>query len=350
MYRGRHSRRWSLYDRVGDTALSRNWVGPVRRSLIWAFMVVFALWIAGCAARSTPVAGEDAIPTLTPVALEPGQKLRVVASTSIVGDVVANVGGNLIDLTVLMEPGQDPHSYEPTAKDIAAISKAHVIFINGLSLEEGLERTIRAAADRGQPVIPVSAGVHVRELTPPGERGKSRPDPHTWFDPNNVIVWVDNIEHALSALDPNHAADYAAQADAYRQKLRDLDAYIREQVERIPPEHRKLVTDHLAFGYFADRYGFDVIGAVIPGFSTVAEPSASDLAKLSAQIREVGVPAIFVGNTTNPHMTEVLAKEVGVRVFSLYTGSLGKPGSGAETYIGMMKTDVDTIVKGLSSS
>jgi ABC-type Zn uptake system ZnuABC Zn-binding protein ZnuA len=272
----------------------------------------------------------------------------VVASTSIIGDVVAHVGDGLVELTVLMGPGQDPHGYEPTAKDIAAISEAHVIFINGLGLEEGLERTIKAAADRGQPVIAVSTGVPAREMHLSGQEGTGRPDPHTWFDPNNVILWVNNIEGALSALDPVHASEYAANAEVYRQQLRELDAYIREQVARIPPERRKLVADHLVLGYFAARYGFEVIGAVIPGFSTVAEPSASDLARLTALVHEAGVPTIFVGRTMNPRMTQVLAEEVGARVLPLYTGALGEPGSGAEDYISMMRTNVDTIVEGLS--
>ncbi len=333
----------------------------VYRALL-LILLIGMVWVAGCAsgekAEPAPTeaaggaqeGGQEALPTLAPVALEDGERLRVVASTSIVGDVVAQVGGDLIDLTVLMGPGQDPHSYEPTARDIAAISEAHVIFINGLGLEEGLERTIRAAADRGQPVVPVSAGVQTLTMNS-SEHGESgRPDPHTWFDPNNVLVWVDNIEGTLSAQDPAHASDYVARAEAYRQQLRELDAYIREQVERIPPERRKLVTDHLAFGYFAARYGFQVIGAVIPGFSTVAEPSASDLARLTAQVREAGVSAVFVGRTTNPRMTQVLAKEAGVRVLSLYIGSLGEPGSGAEDYISMMRTNVETIVEGLTRS
>jgi ABC-type Zn uptake system ZnuABC Zn-binding protein ZnuA len=172
-------------------------------------------------------------------------------------------------------------------------------------------------------------------------------DPHTWFDPNNVVKWVDNIEGALVALDPAHAQDYAARAQAYRQQLQALDAHIREQTARIPPERRKLVTDHQIFTYFAARYGFEMVGAVIPGFSTAAEPSASDLADLAARVREAGVPVVFVGRTANPRMAQVLANEVGIRILPLYTGALGEPGSGADSYIGMMRANVDTIVEGL---
>ncbi len=325
-------------------------------------LVAMTVLLAGCSSASKRVTSstgdaaasvtKESLPTLAPVNLNAGQKLQVVASTGIVGDVVAQVGSDLIELTVVMAAGQDPHSYEPIARDVAAIADAHVVFINGLGLEEGLQATIEAAASRGQPVIPVSAGIKPLQMQGDGDHDAIEVpkggDPHTWFDPNNVLKWVDNIEGALAALDPAHAQDYAARAQAYRQQLQDLDAYIREQTERIPPGRRKLVTDHQVFTYFAARYGFEMIGAVIPGFSTVAEPSASDLAKLVARIREAGVPVIFVGRTANPRLAQVLADEAGVRVLSLYTGALGEPGSGADSYIGLMRANMDTIVQGLS--
>ncbi len=321
-------------------------------------LLLLALLVASCAGdqrqaaiANTPATGEQQ-PALTPVSLTAGERLRVVATTSIIGDVVRQIGDDLIELTVLIGPGQDPHGYTPTAQDIAAIADAHVVFINGLGLEEGLQRTIETVREPGQPIIAVSAAIKPRTSTAAEaheDQGQPRFDPHTWLDPLNVLKWVDIIERTLSELDPAHAPDYARNATAYREQLRALDEYIRQQVARIPPERRKLVMDHLSFGYFAARYGFEEVGSVIPGFSTAAEPSAADMARLSALMRQANVPVIFVSRSTNPRVTETLAREAGVPVLSLYVGSLGEPGSGADTYIGMMRANVDTIVKGLST-
>jgi ABC-type Zn uptake system ZnuABC Zn-binding protein ZnuA len=281
---------------------------------------------------------DERLPELRPATLAGGDKLRVVATTGIVGDIVKNVAGDGVELTTLIGPGQDPHTYQPTPKDIAAIERAHVVFINGFHLEEGLESTIDAAAGRGGPVVSVSAGI----------RPRAADDPHVWFDPANVKIWTGNIEKSLSVLDPGNAPAYRANAAAYVRQLDELDAYVRAQVAKIPPERRKLVTDHEALGYFADRYGFKVLGAVIPSVSTSAEPSAGDLAALIEVIRAQGVPAIFVGTTTNPKVADLVARETGARVLPLHTGETGEAGSGAETYLGMMRANVDTIVAGLT--
>jgi manganese/iron transport system substrate-binding protein len=172
-------------------------------------------------------------------------------------------------------------------------------------------------------------------------------DPHVWFDPGNVQVWVRNVDTALSTLDPGHAAQYHANAQRYAAELSQLDATIQQQVGQVPPERRKLVTDHDALGYYAARYGFRVIGTVIPSISTTSEPSARDLADLIGKIRAEQVPAVFIGSTLNPKLAETVARETGARVYPLYTGALGAPGSGADTYLGMMETNTQTIVRGL---
>jgi manganese/iron transport system substrate-binding protein len=305
--------------------------------------------------------GRDASqPELRPAHLTGEQKLRVVATTGIVGDVVRNVAGDRIELTTLIGPGQDPHTYQPTPRDIAAIERANVVFINGFGLEEGLVSTIDAAAGKGGSVVSVSAGIPPRApdglptVSPKGNPAASETgghndasDPHVWFDPTNVKVWTSNIQKSLAALDPANAASYAANATAYARQLDELDAYIREQVALIPAGGRKLVTDHEAFGYFADRYGFQVVGAVIPSVSTSAEPSAGELAALEGKIRAQGVLAVFIGTTTNPKLADLVARDTGARVLPLHTGETGPSGSGADTYIGMMRANVDTIVKGL---
>jgi ABC-type Zn uptake system ZnuABC Zn-binding protein ZnuA len=295
------------------------------------------------------------LPELHGASLTGGGKLRVVATTGIVGDVVKNVAGDLVELTTLIGPGQDPHTYQPTPRDVAAIEMAHVIFVNGFQLEEGLESTIDAAAGVGSPVVSVSAGIQPRRSSTvdrpaSAEQGHDTAgDPHVWFDPANVKVWTNNIERSLSALDPANAVTYQANAAAYTRQLDELDATIRAQVALIPTERRKLVTDHEALGYFADRYGFQVLGAVIPSVSTSAEPSAGDLAGLVEVIRAQGVPAIFIGTTTNPKVADLVVRETSAQVLSLHTGETGAAGSGADTYLGMMRANVDTIVKGLTT-
>jgi ABC-type Zn uptake system ZnuABC Zn-binding protein ZnuA len=301
----------------------------------------------------------EALPHLEPVALGAGEKLRVVASTNIVGDAVSQVGGDAIDLTVLMGLGQDPHSYEPTPADLSQIEMAHVAFVNGFGLEGGLLGLLEPL-ESGVPIVPVSAGIEPREFEHADEHEEESHeaadqhahaggDPHTWMDPNNVEIWAANIAEVLSDLDPANADTYQANAATYVEQLEELDAYIEQQVSRIPPGERKLVTNHEAFGYFADRYGLEVVGTVFIGASELAEPSAGDMADLIEAIKAEGVHAIFVETTVSSQLAEVVADEVGyeVGVYTLYTGSLGEPGSGADTYIGMMHTNVDTILAGL---
>lgn len=274
--------------------------------------------------------------------------LKVVASTTIVGDVVNQVGGDLIDLTVLYPPGTDPHTFEPRPRDIAAISDADVVVIHGLELEETLESTLDAnvnglllhAAD-GVETIALESGEHADEHAHEGS------DPHTWTDPNNVIVWTRNIASALSEADPVNAAIYQSNAEAYINELRELDAWIRAQVESIPPEKRKLVTDHASFGYFADEYGFDQVGLVVASLSTNAAPSAKELAELTDAIREHKVPAIFVGTTVNPTLSEQVAGDTGAQIVFVYTGSLSEPGGKADSYLAFMKYNVMAIVEAL---
>ncbi len=320
-------------------------------TFLLAMVVLLAL--ASCARPAPPAAPEgDTLPALQPVPLKPGERLRVVATTTIVGDVVARVGGETIQLTVLLPVGADPHTYEPTPADLTAVAGAHVLFINGLGLEGFLERTLRNVGG-DLPVVSVSAGIRPRPLEEEaGEEAEEEEhhhgeyDPHVWLDVRNVMVWVENIRQALSALDPAHTDLYAANAAAYRKELEALDAWILEQVAQVPPQNRKLVTNHPAFGYFAERYGFEQVAAVYP-VSPGAEPSAREIAQLEETIRQYGVPAVFAETTVNPKLAEQVARDTGVRLVTLYSGSLGAPGSGAETYIGMMRANVQAIVDAL---
>lgn len=307
---------------------------------------LFLSWLlAGCASGAltppTLPAGTQETLMLTPVMLVPGERLRVVATTTILGDVVSRVGGEAIQLTVLLPAGGDPHTYEPRPSDLAAVAEAHVLFVNGFGLETFLDRML-ANAGGEPPVISVSTGIPPRwSAEVPGEI-----DPHVWLDVRNVIIWVENIEAALRALDPAHTDVYAANAAAYRQQLEALDEWILAQVTRVPQERRKLVTNHPAFGYFAQRYGFEQIGTVYP-VSPSAEPSAQDIARLEGMIRQYGVPAVFAEGTVNPVLAQQVAQDTGVVLVRLCTGSLGEPGSGADSYIALMRYDVLAMVEAL---
>ena len=175
-------------------------------------------------------------------------------------------------------------------------------------------------------------------------------DPHVWFDPLNVAAWSETIAKALAEADPDRASLYRARADAYREEIRDLDLWLRDRVAVIPEEARRLVTDHEAFGYFANAYGFEEIGAILPGFSTLSEPSARELATLEDAIRTAGVPCIFVGTTIPSALAEQVAADTGTRIVFLYTGSLSEPDGPAATYLDLMRFDVEQIVRGLTAS
>ncbi|MEZ4769223.1 MAG: zinc ABC transporter substrate-binding protein [Caldilineales bacterium] len=277
--------------------------------------------------------------------------------STIVGDVVRNVGGDAIDLSVMLPVGADPHGFEPAPADIAAVNNADLVFINGLELEHFLEPLLENAGGDA-PIIAVSDGITPIEGTEEHEEDTSHTeeddhgsnDPHTWTDPNNVMVWVDNIQQTLSELDAANADIYAANAAAYKTQLQTLDGWIRGQVSQVPEDNRKLVTDHAVFGYFANRYGFQQTGAVIPGYSTLSEPSAQEIASLEDTLRGLGVKAIFVGNTVNSALSQRVAGDTGIQVVPVYTGSLSSAGGPAATYLDYMRYNVGAFVGALTSS
>jgi len=271
--------------------------------------------------------------------------LRVLATTTIVGDVVSQIGDADIDLTVLLPVNADPHGFEPTPDEIAAISDADLVFINGAGLELGISPFLEMASG---PVVSLSDFIPLRRLEARDEEEEAWFDPHVWFDPRNVMTWSAVIVKTLGNLDPANRPAYEERAEAYRSKLERLDSWIVEQVGKIPEENRKLVTDHAAFGYFAARYGFEQVGAVFPGFSTLSSPSARELAELEDKIRSFGIPAIFVGTTVNPSLAEQIAADTETRVVFLYTGSLSGPDGPAGSYIDLMRYDVEAIVRGLA--
>ena len=330
-------------------------------------LVLVMVALAACGSNTAPGAAPtvthaaDAatpatLPALSPVSLAAGEKLHVVVTTSIIGDVVRNVGGDAIDLTQLLPPGTDPHSYQAKPDDLRQLNNADVIFINGLHLEEGMQ-SVLDSLDGGAPVISVNIGVptlefsgsHTGEAANAGhEHGDA--DPHTWMDVRNVEHWVDTISTVLSALDPTQREQYAANAAAYQTQLADLQDELVAEAASLPPEKRKLVTDHDSLGYLANAYGFTVVGAVIPSISTMAAPSAQDLAALQKQIEQEAVKAIFVSTTVNPDVAAQIAGDTRATVVPIYTGSLSDARGPAATYIDMMRYDVKQIVDALSGT
>lgn len=281
-------------------------------------------------------------------------KLNVVATTTFIGDVTKQIGGDFIDLSVMMPAGADPHSFEPTPADLGKVADADLVFVNGIAFEAFLEKLIENAGDEAK-VVTVSEGIETIAFVEGADEHADEEhahdhgefDPHVWHDPNNVILWANHIADALSTHDPENATTYRANAEAYIAELQSLDTWIEEQVAQIPEANRRLVTEHGTLGYFAARYGFEIVGTAIPGFSTLAEPSAQELADLADAIRDLDVKAIFVGNTVNANVVSQIAQDTGIQLVPMYTDSLSAADGPAATYLDFMKFNVEAMVGAL---
>ena len=295
---------------------------------------------------------------LSPANLGDGEKLNVVVTTTIVADVVSHIGGGVIELTTLIPFGVDPHVYEPTPKDYRVVAEANIVFINGFGLEVFMGTILEQVANEVV-IVSLSEGIEVLQFgtgelnanehdaggAHEGEEGGA--DPHVWFDPVGGMVWVENASQAMGALDPVHAGLYGANAQEYKRQLDELDKWIEEHVDQIAEDDRLLVTDHLIFGYFTRRYGFQMVGALIPAYSTAAQPSAQEIANLEDAIRERRVKAVFVGPTANRKLIDRVTEDTGVKLVSLYTASLSETDLPAGTYLDFMKYNVREIVQAL---
>ncbi len=273
-------------------------------------------------------------------------RIHLMATTSIVGDVVQQIGKESVDVEVLLPLGTDPHSFTPTPSDISRMVDAELVFISGAGLEEFLSPMI-ASAGVDVRLVDLSADIPLRSMesdSPGEEHGE---DPHTWMDPNNVIIWAQIVAEKLAQLNPRNQVVYQDNAKQYQTELVELDLWVEAQVKQIPIERRRLVTDHLVFGYFADRYGFQQVGAIIPGFSTLAEPSARELARLEDAIMAFNIPALFVSWSGNQNLADRIAEDTGVRLIPLYTHSLSPAGEAAEHYQDFIRYNVNAIVEGL---
>ncbi|CAM3470368.1 zinc ABC transporter substrate-binding protein [Mycobacterium frederiksbergense] len=276
---------------------------------------------------------------------------EIVVTTNILGDVVRNIVGDTATVRVLMQPNADPHSFGVSAQDAAAMGGAGLIVYNGLGLEENVTRNVESAAAQGIPTLAV--GDRIDPIQYADGESAGMPDPHFWTDPQRMITAVDVIEETLvrdvDGIDGIDGDAIARNAENYRAQLRRLDEAMSQGFAAVSPERRKLVTNHHVLGYLAQRFGFDVIGAVVPSGTTLAAPSASDLQSLVGAIESARVPAIFVDSSQPEKLARVLAQDAGVQVqiVPLYSESLSPPGSPADTYLDMMRANTDAIITGL---
>jgi zinc/manganese transport system substrate-binding protein len=277
-----------------------------------------------------------------------GSKLDVVATTTQNGDFVRNVGGDAVDLHQILQPNSDPHDYEPRPEDVEETAGAELVFVNGDNLDDWIDEVV--AQSGGDPRV-VDLGKNVPVKLPGESKGEeaSRYDPHWWHDPRNAEAAVEQIRDVLIEADPNHREVYKRNAEAYIARIDELDYTIRACVDEVPPEERKLVTDHDAFGYFAKRYDIDVVGAVIPSQSTQAQPSAGETARLISLIRRENVRAVFPESSINPKLAETIARETGASAdYTLYGDTLGPKGSNGDTYVRMEAANANAMVEGFT--
>jgi ABC-type Zn uptake system ZnuABC Zn-binding protein ZnuA len=282
-----------------------------------------------------------------------GDSIHILASTTFLADITQNVAGDRLTVDSLLPIGADPHAYQAAPSDVAKISESDLLILNGVEYEHFVESLLENAGGE-RIIVEATAGLephpaeeHAAEAAPAEGHDHEAGDPHMWLDPNLVITYVENIRDGLIEADPDGAETYTANADAYIAQLKDLDKWIVEQVNTIPAERRLLVTNHEAMGYFAERYGFEVTGSVIPSFSSNAAPSAQEMAGLIDEIKMLGAPAIFLDTADNNVLAQQIADETGVMIVdNLHLESLTE-GAPAPTYIEMMKDNVSKIVEAL---
>ena len=279
-----------------------------------------------------------------PATLSKRSPIRVLAVESFLADIAQNVAGTRTKIDSLIPLGVDPHTFEPTPADLARISDCQLLITNGAGLESWLQKIIENAGSKCN-VIEASAGLEGRTTA---GNDPLEIDPHFFMDPTLVIRYVENIQNAISALDPSGATEYATNAKAYIQQLKDLDAWITAQVAQIPVENRLIVTNHESLGYFASRYHFKVVGTILPSASSEAQPSAQQIAQLIGVIHQTGVKAIFLETGNNLDLAQHIAEDTGIKVINdLYEHSLSDKSGPASTYIEMMKYNTTSIVNAL---
>ena len=342
---------------------------PKKPRRLLAVLAVLAMVLAACGTDSSSDGATDP------------DAITVVVSTTIWGDIVSNVVGDDANLEVLFPIGADAHDYQLSSAQVASMQEADLVVVNGLALEEGILDAIEGLEDDGANVLEVAGELdpipfgesshdhheeegerEEEEMASDGscdpeaghddhdEEGHSEGscDPHVWMDPLRVAMAVELIAEELAAIDPE--VDWMANASEYAEELRSLDAEIIDQLGSIDEENRKMVTNHEAFGYFAERYDFEIVGTVIPGGSTLGDPSSAELAELVGIMTDEEINVIFAETVEPAALAEAVADEIGdeVDVVALFTESLGEDGSDAETYVDMLRTNSERIADALS--
>ena len=269
--------------------------------------------------------------------------LDAVASFTVLADVVTQVGGDRVRVKSLVPPNGDPHEFEPSPDDAKTLKGADIAFISGEGLEIWFQRLAKAAGYNGKPVV-ASTGIKTLATK---EGGKSVTDPHVWNSAANMVVWVANIERALSAADPEDAAVFKANAERYTKELQDLNAYAKTRIGAVPKEKRKVLTSHDAFGYFGKEYDVTLLSPL--GVSTETEASAADVAKLINQIKRENVKVYFFENSNDPRLVKQIASATGAQPGGeLYVESLSKADGPASTYAKMFRHNVDEIAAAIA--
>ena len=355
--------RTEVEGRHGRDRARPSWCGP--HSVALTVLTTTALTAPACGANSSTGHPEQGTSAAAPT---------ILATTGIWRDIVSSVAcGRLAHVDTIVPLGSDPHGYEPSLQDRARMESAALVVANGLELEKGLEDTLEAVSESGTPVFEFADGMHTIPFSFEGaqhgeeeghdddedgeeEEGHddedeghgSGGDPHVWFDPHRVSEALPELARLLTRDVGLDADAIAACLASYLAELEAVDAEIAAKVEQLPAGSRKLVTSHEALGYFADRYGFEVIGTVIPTPASMAQTNPAQLEELAEIIEHEGIKAIFAETLHSVDDVEALADRVGdIEVVTLYTGSLGPSGSGAETYVGLLRTNADLIVDAL---
>lgn len=306
----------------------------MRRLARWGGLMALLLALAAC----------DGAPSATPPPTGNGAgRLNVVATTTQIRSMAEAVAGDRATVRSILPPGVDAHEFEPKPSDVQAVSAAALVLKNGIGLDDWLDRLLINAGGN-HALTTVSDGVPIRQ----GDEQETAGDPHIWFSALNAMTMTRNIRDALVAVDAAHAATYQANADAYLTRLAGLDQYIMDQIATVPPDQRKMVTNHDGFGYYIARYGLTFVGSLIPSLSSEAQPSARDVADLITKVKAAHVKAIFLESSINPQLAQQIGDETGVTVVdTLYGDALGAPGTPGATYEGMMRYNTDTIVAAL---
>ena len=306
--------------------------------LIWAL----AMTVGACSS------GDAAIPA--------GRRPVVVVTTTILGDVVGELVQDDGTVETLIPIGADPHEFQLSSVQAARLRTATLVVANGLALEQGMTDALASAQADGATILEIGPELDPRPFVDAADekpRDVRSLDPHVWMDPLRMAHAAELIGQEIAALDDTRDDSvWTERAARYARRLRELDDELRTRFDRIPPDRRVLVTNHDAFGYLASRYGFEILGTVVPGGSPFGEPSSKELAHLVDVLRQSGAPAIFTETSSSEALARAVASQLNrpVAIVRLYTGSLGEPGSGADSYIGMMETDARKIVDALTGT